>query len=223
MVEGFDVRARQAVIQSEAREGKLAKRVLGENREARAVLHVILDILRIDAHGLLKQDGFLAGLIEIIARGKKRETGGDGPVKEIRLGKTKHERARQASKLRGECERLAKAEEVVGLISEAHETAGQAADAALQANGLLAFFLELERDVDRSGLVVALDFGGLVRFDFVEIIELVEAQDAQFPKALVEELTFINHQIAADDFVARGGVSAEIDAAHVILFLLVET
>src|SRR2546429_6649142 len=40
---------------------------------------------------------------------------------------------------------------------------------SLQADGLLAFFLELEGDVDRSGLVVALDFGGLVGFDFVEV------------------------------------------------------
>ena len=165
----------------------------------------------------------LAGLVKLVAAGKNREPGGDGAVKEIRLGKSEKKTARKIAELRRKGKSLAKTQKVVGLIGEADEAAGQTADAALQADGLLAFFLELERDVDRSGLVVALDFGGLVRFDFVEIIELVEAQDAQFPKALVEELTFINHQIAADDFVARGGVSAEIDAAHVILFLLVET
>src|SRR5207302_777084 len=60
------------------------------------------------------------------------------------------------------------------------------------------------------------------RFDFVEIVKLIEAKDAELPQALVEELAFINHQFAANDFVAGGGVAAEVDAVDVVLFLFVE-
>ncbi len=38
--------------------------------------------------------------------------------------------------------------------------------------------------------------------------------------ALVEQLAFVDQQFAADDFVARGGVAAEVDAPHVVLLLL---
>ena len=101
-VEGFDVGAGQTVIQPNARERKLAQRILRENGEARAVLHVILDVLRVDADLLLEQDGFLLGLVKVIARRENRETARDGAVKKIRLGKAKHKGARQAPKLRGE-------------------------------------------------------------------------------------------------------------------------
>src|SRR5262249_31863024 len=118
-IERLNVRAGQAVVQSKAGEGKLAKRILRKKGEARAVLHVILDILRVDADLLLKQDGFLPSLVEVITRREQRETRGDGPVKKIRLGKAKHEAARQTSKLRGERERFAETEEIVGLVSKA--------------------------------------------------------------------------------------------------------
>src|SRR5215470_8300916 len=115
-IERLDVRTGQTVVQPEARERKLAKRILRENSEARAVLHVVLDILGIDADRLLEQDGFLAGLVKVITRRENRETGGDGPVEKIRLGETEHKGARQAAKLSGEGKRFAKAQEIVGLI-----------------------------------------------------------------------------------------------------------
>ena len=102
------------------------------------------------------------------------------------------------AKLRGESERFAQAQEIVGLIGEADEAAGQAADAALQADGLFAFFFELEIHVDGAVLGVLLNFDGLVRFDLVEIIELVEAQNADFPIALIEELAFIDAAVRGE-------------------------
>src|SRR5439155_21359805 len=66
------------------------------------------------------------------------------------------------------------------------------------------------------------NLGGLVRFDLVEVIELIEAQDAKFPETLVEELALVNHKLAANDFVARSGVAAKVDAANKILLLFVE-
>src|SRR5260370_4299471 len=107
-------------------------------------------------------------------------------------------------------------------MGKADEAAAQAADATLQPDGLLALFLELEVDVDSAFFTVALDLGGLVRFDLVEVVELVEAQDAELPETLVEELAFIDHQLSANDFVARGGVAAEVDAPDEILLLLVK-
>ncbi len=47
-------------------------------------------------------------------------------------------------------------------------------------------------------------------------------QNADFPAPLVEQLAFVEQQFAANDFVASGGIAAEVDATHVILFLLIE-
>ena len=71
-------------------------------------------------------------------------------------------------------------------------------------------------------LVLRFQFRGFVCFDAIEIIELVEAQDTQFPGAFVEKLAFIDQQLAADDFVTGGGITAEVDAADVVLLLFVE-
>ena len=92
----------------------------------------------------------------------------------------------------------------------------------MQADGLLALFLQLEIDIDGAFLGVLLELDGFIGVDFVEIIELVEAQDADVPIALIEELAFVDEQFAADDFVAGGGVAAEIDAADVVLLFFVE-
>ena len=95
--------------------------------------------------------------------------------------------------------------------------AGESADAALQADGLFALFFQLEIEIDGAFFCVALDLDGFVFFDAIEVVELIEAKDADFPGALVEELAFVEQQFAADDFVARGGVAAEVDAADVVL------
>ena len=71
-------------------------------------------------------------------------------------------------------------------------------------------------------LVLRLISAALSASMLVEIIQLIQAQDADFPGALVEQLAFVDQQLAADDFVARGGVAAEIDAPDVILLLFVE-
>ena len=47
----------------------------------------------------------------------------------------------------------------------------------------------------------------------LEVAELVQAQDAQLPKTVVVDVAFVEHDFAADDLVARGGVAREIDAA----------
>src|SRR5438045_1079402 len=115
VVERGDVGARQSVLQANAGEGELADGIAGEKREAGAVLIVILNELRVDADGLASQERGLAGLVKLVAAGKNRETGGDGPVKEIRLGESEEETAGKSAELSGKSKRLAKPQEAVVL------------------------------------------------------------------------------------------------------------
>src|SRR6266436_1138701 len=217
-----DAGARKSVGDAQASEREPLHGITREEREPGAVLIVILNELRIDADGLAKEERLLAGLIETVAAGEERKAGRDGSIEKVRLGEAEHEAALNVAELRGEGESFAKAEEIVGLIGESDEGAGQTADAALQTDGLLALFLELQGEIDRTFFLIALDLDGLVFLDAVEVIELIQAQDADLPGALVEELTFVEKEFAADNFVARGGVADEIDAADVILLFFVE-
>ena len=70
--------------------------------------------------------------------------------------------------LSGDSEGLAETEEVVGLVGKADEAAGETADAALKADGLFPFFVELEEDVDGAILGVALDFCRLFGIELLE-------------------------------------------------------
>src|SRR5260370_37730723 len=112
---------------------------------------------------------------KLVTAGENRKTRGNGPVKEIGLGKSEKETTRKISELGGKGKRLAEAQEVVGLVGETDETAGEAADAALPADGLLAFFLEFQADVDGAFLLIALDLLGLVRFVSFKLFELFNA------------------------------------------------
>ena len=117
---------------------------------------------------------------------------------------------------------LAFAEQVVGGVVDADEGARQSADAAGQADAVLALFLHLQRDVDRAVLHVLLDFRILFRLQRLEILQLVQPQQAEFPQVAVVDLAFFQRQFAADDFVARRGVALELDAADVELLAFVE-
>src|SRR6266404_1958003 len=222
IVKGGDVGPCEAVIQRGAGEREFSNRVARKDCEAGAVLVVVLNELGIDADGLSAEERRLPGLVKLVAAGKNRESRGDRPVKQIGLGESEKEAAREIAELRRESQSFAKTQKVVGLIREADEAAGQAADTALQPDRLFALFLQLEVDVNRAIFIVAFDLRSLVRFDLVEVVELIEAEDAHLPQSLVEELAFINRQFAANYFVAGGGVPAEVDAPDEILLLFVE-
>src|SRR6266853_1602257 len=222
IVESGDVRARESILQADSRKREFSDGIAGKERKAGAVLIVVLNELRVDADGLTGEERCLPSLVKLVTAGKNREAGRDRAVKEIGFGESEQEAARKVAELRGKSKSFAETQEVVGLIGKADEAAGQTTDTALQADRLFTLFLELEVDVNRTFFIVALDLRGLVGFDFVEVIELIEAQDAELPETLIEELALVDHQLAADDLVARGGVAAEVDAADEILFLLVE-
>ena len=86
---------------------------------------------------------------------------------------------------------------------------------------MLALFLHLQLNVHRAGLHVLLQFR-VFRLDRLEITQLVQAQKAQFPVAVVEDLPLVQQQLAADHFVARRGVAGKFDAPDEKLLLLVE-
>src|SRR5712675_989021 len=222
VIKGGDAGARKSVREAQASERELFHRIAGKHGEPGAVLVVILDELRVDADRLALQERQLASLVETVAAGEDREAGGDGAIEEVRLGKAKHEATLNVAELRGEGESFAEAEKIVGLIGESDERAGQATDAALQTDGLLALFLELQGEIDCAFFLIAFDLDGLVFLDSIEVIELVQTQDADFPGALVEELALVEKKLAADDFVARGGVADKIDAADVVLLFFVK-
>ena len=194
------------------------QRIAGRDREAVAVLDVVQQVLRaqlvVQRNQVLPgQNRSLAALVEIEAAQVDDEAELQRAVEEVRLGEAQADIAHAGAELRIERQRLAQTEEVVGGVIEPHEAAGDAGDAAVQADRVLAALLHLEGDVHRVGLRVALDVGRFFLLQHFEVAELVEAQDAEIPELGVEHVAFVEQDLAADDLVARGGVAGEIDAA----------
>ena len=79
------------------------------------------------------------------------------PVADVGLRESEEELAAHVAEVALHAERFAETEEVVGLVVEAEEGAGEAADAAVEADGVLALLLDLEQQVNRAG------FGILMR------------------------------------------------------------
>ena len=147
---------RQAIRYALSGDGKPLHRVAGVGRKTRAVLIVILDILRVYANLLAGNLGFLLGLVKVVLARENRESRGDGPIEEVRLRESELQGALVLAELRGEGKGFAQAEEVVSLIGEADKTAGETANTALQTDGLFALFLQLEIDVDGAVFAVLL-------------------------------------------------------------------
>ena len=64
--------------------------------------------------------------------------------------------------------------------------------------------------------------GVLIDLQRLEVLELVEAQQAVLPELGVVDRAFVEHQFAADDLVARDGVALELDARDEELLALVD-
>src|SRR5260370_42563378 len=73
IVKGSNVGACEAVIQRDAGEREFSNRVARKDREARAVLVVVLNELGIDADGLSAEERRLSGLVKLVAAGKNPE------------------------------------------------------------------------------------------------------------------------------------------------------
>ena len=65
-------------------------------------------------------------------------------------------------------------------------------------------------------------FGVLIDLERIEVVELVEAQQAVLPELGVVDLAFFEQQFATDDAVAGDGVALELDARDIEGLALVD-
>ncbi len=105
----------------------------------------------------------------------------EGAVAEVGLGEAEHELPADVAQVALQAEGFAQAEEVVGLVVDAQERARQAADAAVHADGVLALLLHLEQQVHGAGLGILVGLGVLIHLERLEVLQLVQAQQAVLP------------------------------------------
>src|SRR5579883_320239 len=110
------IRAGESIREADTRERKLAYRITGKDREARAVLRIVLHEFGVDADRLAEQQRLLLCLIEVVAARENGESGGDRPVKKVGFREAEEEAALQIAELRAERQRFAETQEVVRLI-----------------------------------------------------------------------------------------------------------
>ena len=106
-------------------------------------------------------------------------------VAEVRLGKAELQVALQIAEVGLHAQRLTQAQEVVGLVVEAEEGAGEAADAAIQADGVLALLVHAQQQVDGVVRLVLVRLGVLVDLERIEVVELVQAEQALSQRLLL--------------------------------------
>ena len=223
--ERLDVRNVVTVSQADTGEAAL-ERIRQEDRAAITVLDVVQQVLCAERIVIgnqvrARENGRFLRLVVVIALHIQGEPGLDGVVEQVGFGEAELHRIHARSKLRAKTQSFAQSEEIVSGIGCPDETAGDSGNATVQLDRILAALFYLERDIDGVGLGIPLDIGrffGLQRF---KIAELIQAQNAEFPQAIVEDLAFVDQQLTPDHFVARGGVAGEIDATDEELMPLI--
>src|SRR5258708_35151030 len=146
------------------------------------------------------------------------------PVEHVRLRKAEAHAPRQVPQACLHLQRFTQTEEVIGRIVNAHECAFQSADAAIQANAVLALFVYFQRKVDQAVFLVQLANRSvrIVGLQLVEVSQLVQAQQAQLPKTRAVNVSFLKGNLAPDDFVPRCSVALKFASPHVELFSFVD-
>ena len=145
--ERLNVRVRVAVRHSQARLSIMRKpldRVARKHADALTILIVVLGDQRGKRDLLAKQQRSLARLIEIVTAGKKCDARGDLLVKQIRLAESDSEIPLHRSELSRKRQGLAQSQEIIRLISQAEEAAGNSADSTSKGNRLFLLFLDLQ-------------------------------------------------------------------------------
>ena len=144
-------------------------------------------------------------------------------IEQIRLGEAKHQIALQVADVGLHRQSFAPAQEIVGAVAEPDKGTRQTAHAAGQADAVFSFFLHLQKQVDGARFLVEMAFGdaGIVRLQHIEEAQLIQTLQADLPELRTVDLAFLQHNFAADDFVAGGGVALELDAADGKLLALV--
>src|ERR1700733_4786004 len=135
-------------------------------------------------------------------------------VEKVGLSKRELDRIQARSDLRAKAQGFAQPKKVVGGIRSSDEAAGDSRNAAVQLDGVFAAFLHFERDIDGIGLGIALDIGGFLSLQRFKVTQLIQAQDAQLPQPVIENLAFVDQQLATDHLIARRSVTGKIDAPN---------
>ena len=92
----------------------------------------------------------------------------------------------------------------------------------VKTDAVLALLFDLKSDVDRPVLHVLLDLRILLRLQRFEVLQLIQAQQAELPQVAVVNLAFFQRQLAANDLIAGRRVALELDTADIKLFALVQ-
>ena len=195
-----------------------SKRVADREVQAGRGLVVVLS-QRLLRCGKVRRDSgsglIVLGGVEVLLVVVDLEADVERAIANVRLREAKEELAAYVAKVALQAERFAQAEEVVGLVVDAEERARQAADTAVQADRVLALFLDLQQQVHGSCVGILMGLRVLLDLERLEVLQLVEAQEAVLPQLRVVDLAFIQQQLAANYAVARDGVALELDARDI--------
>src|SRR5262249_12784725 len=151
---------------------------------------------------------------EVILAAVHGEPQGERPVKHVGFGKAEEQDPGKTAYAGLNGKRFAQAQEVVGLVIQSDERAFQTAHASSKPDAVLAFLLDLDRQIHGGVLLVNLALRVLFGLQGLEVVELVEAQHAHIPQLGIEDLALLHQQLAPDHAVASGGVALELDASY---------
>src|SRR6185312_14554178 len=201
--------------QSEAGEAA-AQRIAEGESDAFGVLDVIQNVGAaesvIERRDVLPgKQRFLHALIVSVAPEINLQADLKRTIEQVGLGEARRDVRHQRTDLAAKAERFTQSE----------ERSRDSGNAAVEADGVAAPLADLQRDIDRV-VAIALQRVRLVFFQGFEIAELIETQDAEIPELRVIRIAFVEHQLAADDFIARRGIAGEIDAANEELLAFVD-
>ena len=102
---------------------------------------------------------------------------------------------------------------IVGFVTHPEKTSTDAAHAAAESDRIAALFFDLQIDVDRRFGWTWLDLSVLV-LDLFEVAELIQPQETEVPQRRIENLAFLNHDFAPDNFVACCGIAGKGDPVN---------
>ena len=120
-----------------------------------------------------------------------------------------------------EAQGFSEAKEVVRGVVHPDERTRDSRNTAVEADRVLAAFLHLQVDINRVCAGVAVQGVGFVLFEGLKVAQLIQPQDTGVPQRGVVNVAFVDQDFAANHFVARRGITGEIDAPNEELLALV--
>ena len=192
--------------------------ISGRNAEASRGLIVLLQ-QRLLSIGQIR--GIAAGKLVVLRRVvvvlvvEDLESEVERTVAEIWLVEAEEQCTRNVAGVGLHAQRFTESEEVVGLVVKTDEGPAEAADAAIEADGVLALLLDFQEQIDGAVFGVLVSLGVLLDLQRIEIVELVQTQKTQLPEMAVVDRALFEQQFAANDEIARYCIALELDARDI--------